>query len=101
MVQAIRVVAAGKKFIDPTIAQELALKNISGTPSSIFEGLSIREFNIVLMLSNGLSPKIIAEKLFISLKTLNSRRYKIYEKLNVKTDVELILLTKKAGLMKI
>ena len=56
MVQAIRTVAAGKKFIDPIIAQKLALKNTSDTPSSIFEVLSIREFNIVMMLSNGLSP---------------------------------------------
>jgi len=99
MVQAIRAVVIGKKFIDPPLAQTLALKNISGTVPSIFEGLSIREFNIVMMLSNGLSPRAIAEKLFISIKTLNSCRYKIYGKLNVKTDVELILLTKSAGLM--
>ena len=99
MVQAIRTVAAGKKFIDPTIAQKLALKNIPGTLPSPFEVLSIREFNIVMMLSNGLSPKVIAEKLFVSIKTLNSHRYKIYEKLNIKTDVELILLANQAGLI--
>ncbi|HEV2524140.1 MAG TPA: response regulator transcription factor [Gammaproteobacteria bacterium] len=99
MVQAIRAVAAGTKFIDPSIAQTLALKNTAGTPSSIFEELSIREFNVVMMLSNGLSPKAIAEKLFISIKTLNSCRYNIYKKLNVKTDVELILLANQAGLI--
>ena len=69
MVQAIRTVAVGKKFIDPNIAQKLALKNTSDTPSSIFEELSIREFNIMMMLSNGLSPKAIAEKLFVTVTT--------------------------------
>ena len=99
MVQAIRSVAAGKKFIDPNIAQKLALKNTSDIPLSPFEELSLREFNVMLMLSNGLSPKAIAEKLFISIKTLNNHRYRIYEKLNVKTDVELILLANQAGLL--
>ncbi len=99
MTQAIHSVMAGKKFIDPNIAQKLALKNTSNTPSSLFETLSIREFNIMIMLSNGLSRQAIAEKLFISIKTLNSCRYKIHEKLKIKTDVELVLLANQAGLV--
>lgn len=51
------------------------------------------------MLIGGMSPKAIAEKLFISVKTLNAYRYKIYEKLHIKSDVELILLAKETGLM--
>ncbi len=99
MIDAIRTVAAGKKAIDPNIAQKLALKKISGTPPSPFETLSTREFNIFMMLNNGLSHKAIAEKLFMSVKTFNSHRYKIYKKLNVKTDVELILLAKQTELL--
>ncbi|HEV2523665.1 MAG TPA: response regulator [Gammaproteobacteria bacterium] len=99
MAQAIQSVATGKKFLDPEIAHKLALKNTSNAPPSAFEQLSIREFNIVLMLNNGLSHKAIAEKLFISTKTLNSYRYNIYEKLNIKTDVELILLANQTGLI--
>jgi len=99
MTQAIQNVAVGKKFLDPEIAHKLALKNTSNTLPSPFEQLSIREFNIVLMLNNGLNHKAIAEKLFISTKTLNSYRYNIYEKLNIKTDVELILLANQTGLI--
>lgn len=99
MEQAIRTVAAGQKFLDPDIARKLALKNITDTLPSPFERLSIREFNIVMMLNNGLSHKAIAQKLFISIKTLNSYRYNIYEKLNVKTDVEIILLANQTGLI--
>ena len=99
MVEAIRAVAAGKQFIDPNIAQTLALKNTSGTPPSPFQELSIREFTVVMMLSKGFSRKVIAEKLFISVKTLNSRRYDIHKKLKVNTDVELILLANQAGLL--
>lgn len=97
--KAIRTVIAGKKFIDPNMAQKLALKNTADTLPSPFEELSIREFNIVMMISNGLSHKVIAEKLFISVKTLNSCRYNIYKKLKVSTDVELILLANQASLI--
>ncbi len=96
MIETILTVLAGKKVMAPNIAQKLALKNTSNTNPSPFELLSTREFNIVMILSQGLSPKTIAEKLFISVTTLNSHRYKIYKKLNIKTDVELILLTKKS-----
>lgn len=99
MIEAIRMVASGKKVIAPHIAQKLALKNTANTTPLVFETLSTREFNIVMMLSQGLSPKAIAEKLFISVKTLNGHRCKIHEKLNIKTDVELILLTKQIELV--
>ncbi|HEV2524579.1 MAG TPA: response regulator [Gammaproteobacteria bacterium] len=101
MVQAIRAVVAGKKFIDPNIAQKLALKNTSDAIPSLFETLSIREFNIVMMLNNGLSHKTIAEKLFISVKTLNASRYSIYKKLNIKTDVALMILANQIGLIEL
>ncbi len=99
MAQAIETVLTGKKFLDPEIAHKFALKQISDAHPSPFEPFSIREFNIVLMLNNGLTHKEIAKKLFISTKTLNSYRYSIYEKLNVKTDVELILLAHQTGLI--
>jgi two-component system invasion response regulator UvrY len=98
MAVAIRAVAAGKIFLDPEIAETLAFKNISGVHASGFELLSLREFNIVMMIQDGLSPKAIAQKLFITVKTLNTHRYKIYEKLNIKSDVALILLANQAGL---
>jgi two-component system invasion response regulator UvrY len=101
MLQAIRAVVIGEKFIDPVIAQTLALRHTSDTAPSPFEKLSTREFNVVMMLSHGLSPKAIAEKLFVSIKTVNNHRYKIYEKLNVKTDVELILLANQEGMIEL
>ena len=57
MAQAIQSVASGKKFLDPEIAHKLALKNTSNALPSPFEQLSIREFNIVLMLNNGLRSR--------------------------------------------
>ncbi len=101
MLEAIRTVTLGKKFLDPAIAQTLVLKNTSNMTSSIFEELSIRELNVVIMRSQGLSPKAIAEKLFISLKTLNSCRYNIYKKLKIKTDVELIRLANQEGVVEL
>jgi two-component system invasion response regulator UvrY len=91
MGEAIRTVAAGKKFLEGEIAQKLALKKISGILPSPFEQLSAREFDILVMLNNGLSPKAIAKKLFISIKTVHTHRSTLFEKLNVRNDVELIL----------
>jgi len=57
-------------------------------------------------LSKGLQNEILmtihqAEKLFISPKTLNASRYSIYKKLNIKTDVELMILANQTGLMEL
>lgn len=92
MVQAVCTVATDKQFIDTNIDQKLTLKNVSGRLPSPFETLSMRKLNIAMMQSQGFSRETIVEKLFVSIKILNSHRYEIYQKLNIKTDVELILL---------
>ena len=51
------------------------------------------------MIVNGLRPAEISEKLCLSPKTVNSYRYRLFEKLKVKNDVELTLLAIRHGLM--
>src|SRR3990167_1198216 len=99
MVQAIRAVHAGQRYISPEIASRLAFKHLSDTEDSPFEILSERELQVMLMITKGIKVQEIAAKLCLSPKTVNSYRYRIFEKLNVTSDVELTLLALKHGLI--
>ena len=100
MVQTIRLVFAGQRYIDPQIAQQLALKSFqpqnSGSP---FDLLSEREIQIALMIANCHKVQNISDKLCLSPKTVNTYRYRIYEKLGVTSDVELTLLAVRHGMV--
>ncbi len=89
MEQAIRSVVSGKKFISSEIAQTLALKAISPDYNSPFSLLSHREMQIALMIVNCERVQNISDKLCLSPKTVNSYRYRLFEKLDISSDVEL------------
>ncbi len=99
MLQAIRAVHAGQRYISPSVAQQLAFKHLTDQDDSPIESLSERELQVMLMIVNGLRPAEISEKLCLSPKTVNSYRYRLFEKLNVKNDVELTLLAIRHGLI--
>lgn len=98
MVQAIRLAFAGQRYICPQIAQQLALKSFQpqGSP---FDALSEREIQIALMIVGCQKVQIISDKLCLSPKTVNTYRYRIFEKLSVTSDVELTLLAVRHGMV--
>jgi two-component system invasion response regulator UvrY len=98
MVQAIRLAFAGQRYISPQIAQQLALKSFQpqGSP---FDALSEREIQIALMIVGCQKVQIISDKLCLSPKTVNTYRYRIFEKLSVTSDVELTLLAVRHGMV--
>ncbi len=89
MVQAIRAVATGKRYISPEVAQQLALKHLNKETETPFDNLSEREMQVLIMITSGQKVQEIADQLCISSKTVNSYRYRLFEKLGVDTDVEL------------
>ena len=89
MVNAIRAVALGQKYISPEIAQKMALRAINAEESSPFSQLSHREMQIALMIVNCEKVQMISDKLCLSPKTVNSYRYRMFEKLSITSDVEL------------
>ncbi len=99
MVNAIRAVYAGKRYLGPDIAQQLALKSLIDADKSPFDLLSERELQVMIMITSGQNVQVISEKLCVSPKTINSYRYRIYEKLNVQSDVELTLLAMRHGIL--
>jgi two-component system invasion response regulator UvrY len=98
MVSAIRAVHAGKRYLGPEIAQQLALKTLNDG-DSLFDILSERELQVMIMITSGQTVQEISEKLCVSPKTINSYRYRIYEKLKVQSDVELTLLAIRHGIL--
>ena len=91
MVMAIRKVHSGQRYISPTIAQQLALKHLTTEPDAVspFESLSDRELQVTLMITKGLKVQGISEKLGLSTKTINTYRYRLFDKLKIEGDVEL------------
>lgn len=100
MVQAIRQVASGQRYLPQDIAQQMALSQFSHENEDPFKKLSDRELQIAIMVTQCLKVNEIAEKLNLSPKTVNSYRYRLFEKLNIDGDVELTLLAIRHGLVK-
>jgi two-component system invasion response regulator UvrY len=99
MVQAIHSVYHGKRYISPEVAQQLALKHLSDEKASPFETLSERELQVMLMITSGQKVQEISDKLCLSPKTVNSYRYRLFEKLGVNSDVELTHLAIRHGIL--
>jgi DNA-binding NarL/FixJ family response regulator len=100
MVQAIRLVFGGQRYITPQIAQQLALKSFQPqTNGSPFDLLSEREIQIALMIASCEKVQSISDKLCLSPKTVNTYRYRIFEKLSISSDVELALLAVRHGMV--
>ena len=99
MVRAIKKVCAGQRYISTEVAQQLALRPYRNEEGSPFDELSSREMQITLMVINGLMVADIARSLSLSPKTVNSYRYRVFEKLNVRNDVGLTKMAIAHGLM--
>ncbi len=90
VVHAIRAVKTGQRYIAPDIAQQIALAQFNGrNEENPFTVLSSRELQIMLMITKGEKVQTIADHLNLSSKTVNSYRYRMFEKLAVGGDVEL------------
>ena len=99
MVNAIMKVKSGQKYISPEIAQRMALKPFQQDQASPFDELSEREMQIALMIVGCQKVPEISEKLFLSPKTVNSYRYRIFEKLGIDSDVQLTHMAVRYGLV--
>jgi len=99
IVEAIRSVKNGKRFIGTDVAQQLALSMLPGNDKTPFDALSQRELQVMLMVTQGQKIQEIADKLCLSPKTVSTYRYRLFEKLDVKSDVELTHLAMRHGMI--
>lgn len=99
MVKAVRMVASNQRYISPVVAQNIALKKFDSTDQNPFSVLSERELQVTIMITSGVKVTDISKQLYLSSKTINSYRYRIFEKLNIASDVELTLMAMRYGLI--
>ncbi|WP_221795532.1 UvrY/SirA/GacA family response regulator transcription factor [Oceanobacter mangrovi] len=99
MKTAILKVNRGQKYISSEIAQRMALKPYQENNHNPFDALSEREMQIALMIVNCQKAAEIGDALFLSPKTVNSYRYRIFEKLGIDGDVELTRLAIRHGII--
>lgn len=90
LIQAVRKVASGSKYITATVADRLVFTLEKGSEKSPHENLSDREFEVFVLLAQGMPVKDIADKLFISAKTVHTYRSRILDKMQMKSTAELI-----------
>jgi two-component system invasion response regulator UvrY len=89
LIQAIRKITSGGKYISPSIAERLA-SEFAFSEKALHEKLSDREFQILCLIASGKSLKEIGEKLCISGKTVSSYRARILEKMSMHSNADLV-----------
>jgi len=99
MLEAIRQVHAGNSYIATSIAQQLALSLLPGNDVNPIDKLSRREFQVMLMISQGLSNAEISDKLCLSPKTISTYRLRLLEKLDAHNEVDLIRIAVEQGMV--
>jgi two-component system invasion response regulator UvrY len=99
LLEAVAAVAAGRRYIDPALAQKLALAEFDGGAKSPVERLSEREFEVFMRLAGGATVQKIAADLKLSGSTIGTHLYNIKQKLGVANQSELTLIAIRHGLI--
>jgi two-component system invasion response regulator UvrY len=99
LVQAIRTVAEGGRHIGASVAQKMALSMLPGSGSSPFDELSAREMEVMLLLVDGRKMTDIAEIMHLSPKTVATYKYRVFEKLDAQSDVEMARMAMRYGVV--
>jgi DNA-binding NarL/FixJ family response regulator len=100
LAQAIQAVHEGQEFIDATITKNLLQESLSGQRRSMFEiPLTKRELEILKLISEEYSNQQISEKLFISLRTVETHRLNLSQKLGAKNAISLVKEAMRRGLI--
>lgn len=99
LVEALRKVAQGGKYISATLAERLVDEVAMDSSKLPHEHLSDREYQVLCMLASGKSATDIADTLALSVKTISTHRARILRKMQMKTNAELIHYALQQGLI--
>ena len=98
LIKAIKSIHQGKRYLEPTIAQQMAITQLSGETNPV-EILSDREFEVFIALAKGKSTNDIADTLCLSPRTVGTHLYNIKQKLNANNSAEIALIAIRCGLI--
>lgn len=99
LVNAVRKLLSGGRYISQSLAEKLAADITDGRDRALHELLSEREFQVFNMMISGKSLKDIADELSLSIKTISTFRSRIFKKLKIHTDMELYQYAHSQGLI--
>ncbi len=99
LIEAIRRVARGRKYVSPTLAERLASELDEGGDRAPHERLSDREFQVLRALGSGHPVKDVARELGLSAKTVSTHRVRVLEKIGLKSNAELVRYVVDHGLL--
>src|SRR5499427_8795063 len=99
LIQAIRKVVRGGKYVSQTLAEKLVYDLNADSSKAAHEILSDREYQVLCMIASGKTVTMIADELELSVKTVSTYRVRILEKLNMKNNAELTRYAIKEGLV--
>lgn len=98
LIKAIRTVAGRKKYLEASVAQQMAIQQLSGEKNPV-DVLSAREFEVFIALAKGKTTNEIAETLNLSPRTVGTHLYNIKQKLGATTSADLALTAMRCGLI--
>jgi two-component system, NarL family, invasion response regulator UvrY len=99
LIEAVRKIAAGGRYVSAELAETLASLLAGETVGQPHERLSDREFEILKLLASGKTVSQVAQELCLSVKTVSTHRTRILKKMNMKTNAELTHYAVKSGLV--
>jgi two-component system invasion response regulator UvrY len=99
LVAAIRKVSRGGRYVSATLAEQLAVLVGSTSDRPPHEGLSDREFRVMLMLASGRTASQVADELCLSVKTISTYRSRALRKMRMRNNAEFSFYAVKHGLL--
>ena len=99
LVQALRKVARGERFLTPAVAENLAFGMMSGEAETPHRSLSDREFQVLCLIASGKAPREIAAELNVSVKTVGTHRARLLGKMGLRNNAELVQYAIANGLL--
>ena len=100
LINAVRSVVQGQRYISGDVARRMVVAGVDAARSPVDE-LSRRELEVLVMVSQAQSPREIARSLCVSPKTVSTYRTRICRKLGVHSDVELVHIALRYGLVEL
>jgi two-component system, NarL family, invasion response regulator UvrY len=89
LIEAIRRIAQGKKYITPALAERLAHELEPGADKALHDKLSDREYHLLCLIARGKNTRDIAAELSLSIKTIGTHRASLLDKMGMKSNAEL------------
>ncbi|HCI13809.1 MAG TPA: DNA-binding response regulator [Gallionellaceae bacterium] len=99
LVNAVRNVASGGRFVDPVISEQMMFEKRVPGENAPHERLSERELHVMKLIALGKSIKEIANELFISNKTISTHKARVMQKMNFQSSAEMIRYAADYGLV--